>query len=238
MIAPGTGLAASDAPQRILVVDDEPHIRELLALYLGREGYDVIEASSGEEALRHAASGTAALVVLDVMLPGIDGLQVCQQIRRVSDVPVVLLTARTSDIDKIAGLRLGADDYITKPFNPEELMARVGAVLRRSGSTSRQDVEQVIAGRLTVDIPARLASLAGEPLALTPREFDLLAAFVRMKEITLDREQLLDLAWGTSFYAARTIDVHVARLRDKLRGGGWTIHTVWGRGYRFGEARE
>lgn len=238
MTATGTATQPPPARQRILVVDDEPHIRELLALYLGREGYEVIEAGSGEEALRHAASCSPTLVVLDVMLPGVDGLQVCQQLRRVSDVPVVLLTARTSDIDKIAGLRLGADDYITKPFNPEELMARVSAVLRRSGTAPRRDVEQVVVGGLTVDIPARLASLAGEPLALTPREFDLLAAFVRMKEITLDREQLLDLAWGTSFYAARTIDVHVARLRDKLRGSGWTIHTAWGRGYRFGEARE
>ncbi len=237
MSASSPALPPASARQRILVVDDEPHIRELLALYLGREGYDVIEAGTGEEALRHAATAEPALVVLDVMLPGVDGLQVCQQIRRVSEVPVVLLTARTSDIDKIAGLRLGADDYITKPFNPEELMARVGAVLRRTRAMGRQDRE-LVAGPLAVDVAARVVTVAGRALALTPREFDLLAAFVRMKEITLDREQLLDLAWGTSFYAARTIDVHVARLRDKLRGSGWTIHTAWGRGYRFGEVRE
>ena len=168
------------------------------------------------------------------MMPGQDGLQICRTLSRRGDTPIVLLTARSTDIDKIAGLRLGADDYVTKPFNPDELVARVEAVLRRTRSNGGQrQAERVTIGRLDIDLAARTAAVEGGVLALTPKEFDLLATFARFPGVVLDREQLLDLVWGTSFYAIRTVDVHVARLRDKLPESGVHIDTVWGSGYRM-----
>ena len=218
----------------ILVADDDEHIVELVGLYLRRAGYAVEVAYDGDEALRKTIELHPALVVLDIMMPGQDGLQVCRTLGRRGDVPIVLLTARSTDIDKIAGLRFGADDYVTKPFNPEELLARIEAVLRRSrAGTPARVPERIVQGRLTVDMDARTVLLDGAPVPLTPKELDLLATFARFPNVVLDREQLLDLVWGTSFYAIRTVDVHVARLRDKLEGSGTRIDTVWGSGYRF-----
>ena len=220
--------------QTVLVADDEAHIVDLVSLYLRRAGYRVEAAHDGEETLRKAQELRPALLVLDIMMPGPDGLQVCRTLRKRGDLPIVLLSARGADIDKIAGLRFGADDYVTKPFNPEELVARVDAVLRRAGSGPQEPrQERIQAGRLDVDLTSRVALLDGQQLALTPREFDLLAAFLRFPNVALDREQLLDLVWGTSFYAIRTVDVHVARLRDKIRNAGVQIETVWGAGYRM-----
>jgi DNA-binding response OmpR family regulator len=218
----------------ILVADDDAHIVELVSLYLRRAGFEVEPAYDGTEALRKAAELKPALLVLDIMMPGEDGLQVCRALRRRGGVPVVFLSARSSDIDKIAGLRLGADDYVTKPFNPEELVARVEAVLRRAHAGSQPPPERIFLGHLDLDVPARSAHVTGQPLALTPKEFDLLVTLGRFPGVTLDREQLLDLVWGTSFYSIRTVDVHIARLREKLRGSGVHIDTVWGTGYRLG----
>jgi DNA-binding response OmpR family regulator len=229
-----SGPARRDGRPTILVADDEPNIVELVSLYLRKAGYQVETAVNGHETLRKAQELRPALLVLDVMMPGPDGLQVCKTLRKRGDLPIVLLSARGADIDKIAGLRYGADDYVTKPFNPEELLARVDAVLRRSGRSSHSALqERFSAGRLEVDVPSRVATVDGRQLPLTPREFDLLVAFLRFPNVALDREQLLDLVWGTSFYAMRTVDVHVARLREKIKGSGIHIETVWGAGYRM-----
>jgi DNA-binding response OmpR family regulator len=219
----------------VLVADDDEHIVELVSMYLKREGYRVEAAYDGDETLRKVNELHPSLLVLDIMMPGPDGLQICRSLRRRSNVPILLVTARTSDIDKIAGLRFGADDYVTKPFNPEELIARVEAVLRRSHTSTNDEpkIERITIGGLEIDISSRTADLDGKLVSLTPREFDLLATFARFPSVVLDREHLLDLVWGTSFYALRTVDVHVARLRDKLRGSKLHIETVWGSGYRL-----
>ncbi|MEX0786522.1 MAG: response regulator transcription factor [Dehalococcoidia bacterium] len=228
-------MTASGEQGLILVADDDEHIVELVSMYLRRAGFGVEAAYDGDEALRKVADLKPALLVLDIMMPGPDGLQVCRAVRRRSDVPIVLLTARTSDIDKIAGLRFGADDYVTKPFNPDELLARVEAVLRRAnGGGAREPVpEQLMLDGVEIDIGNRRVTVGGENVAFTPKEFDLLVTFARFPNVVLHREQLLDFVWGTSFYALRTVDVHVARLREKLKGGPLRIETVWGTGYRL-----
>ena len=221
------------AGETILVADDDEHILELVAFYLRKNGYAVALAHDGDETLALERTVKPDLLVLDVMMPGPDGLQVCKALRQRGNVPIVLLTARSSDIDKIAGLRFGADDYVSKPFNPEELMARIEAVLRRSRDSAPAPSPVVRLDGLVVDIGKRTAEVSGGALVLTPKEFDLLATLVRFPEIALGREQILDLVWGTSFYGMRTVDVHVARLREKLGGSGWHIETVWGTGYRL-----
>jgi len=220
----------------VLVADDDAHIVELVAMFLQRSGYRVEAAYDGSEALRKARELKPDLLVLDIMMPGEDGLQVCRALSRPGGVPIIFLTARTSEIDKIAGLRLGADDYVTKPFNPNELVARVDAVLRRAGdreAASNGDIVRL--GRLVIDSLSRTVEMKGGRLSLTPKEFDLLSTMAGFPGVVLDRDQLLDLVWGTSFYAARTVDVHVARLREKLKGAGVRIETVWGSGYRLVE---
>ena len=225
----------TEATEMILVADDDPHIVELVTFYLKRAGYGVTGVFDGDSALKRATEESPALVVLDVMMPGLDGLQVCRAIRERGTMPVILLTARSTDIDKIAGLRLGADDYVTKPFNPEELVARIEAVLRRSRASKpgAPVVQRIEVALLAMDLTARTANVAGEPLALTPREYDLLAMLARFPDTVLHREQLLDLVWGTAFYSHRSVDVHVARLREKLKGSGVQIETAWGSGYRL-----
>jgi DNA-binding response OmpR family regulator len=221
---------------RILVADDDANIVDLVRMYLQKAGYDVVTARDGDEAQRHLRTNGFDLAVLDIMMPGPDGLQIVRTLRRRSEVPVIFLSARTSDIDKVAGLQFGADDYVTKPFNPAELVARVQSVLRRSRAMAEPAGEHIAVGELRMDVPNRTAAVRGEPLALTPKEFDLLATFARFANVTLDREKLLDLVWGTSFYSMRTVDVHVVRLRSKLEGAGVRIETVWGSGYRLVEA--
>ena len=227
-------MAAQKEGDLILVADDDEHIVELVSMYLQRAGYRVESASDGDETLRKATELHPALLVLDVMMPGPDGLQVCKALRRRGDLPIVLLTARSSDIDKIAGLRFGADDYVTKPFNPDELLARCEAVLRRARSGQQEPArERLELGDLELDLTRRSAVIDGRDAPLTPKEFDLLSTFARFPDVVLDREQLLDLVWGTSFYALRTVDVHVARLREKLKASALRIETVWGTGYRL-----
>ena len=223
-------------PARILVADDDRNIVDLVRMYLQKAGYEVVVARDGDEAQRELRSNGFDLAILDIMMPGPDGLQIVRALRRRSELPVIFLSARTSDIDKVAGLQFGADDYVTKPFNPAELVARVQSVLRRSRSLTEPAGEYISIGELRMDVPNRTATVKGEPLSLTPKEFDLLATFARFANVTMDREKLLDLVWGTSFYSMRTVDVHVVRLRSKLEGSGVRIETVWGSGYRLVEA--
>lgn len=231
---PRAGAAEEGASALILVADDDEHIVELVSMYLRREGYQVVVAFDGDETLKKARELHPDLLVLDIMMPGPDGIQICRTLGRRHEIPIILLTARTSDVDKIAGLRFGADDYVTKPFNPDELIARVGAVLRRTRTAhGGPSPERIQVGPLTLDLGERRASASGKDLTLTPKEYDLLATMARFPGVVLDREQLLDLVWGTSFYAMRTVDVHIARLRDKLRDTGVQIETAWGTGYRL-----
>jgi DNA-binding response OmpR family regulator len=221
---------------RILVADDDRNIADLVRMYLAKAGYDVTIASDGDATMRLLKERPFDLAILDIMMPGPDGLQIIRNLRKRSEMPVIFLSARSSDIDKVAGLQFGADDYVTKPFNPAELVARVQSVLRRSRSASEPASENIEIGELAMDVRNRRATIKGEPVTLTPKEFDLLATFARFANITLDREKLLDLVWGTSFYSMRTVDVHIVRLRGKLEGSGLKIETVWGSGYRLVEA--
>jgi two-component system alkaline phosphatase synthesis response regulator PhoP len=221
----------------ILVVDDAPHIIELATLYLENEGYRVISADDGTQALRQIEAERPALVILDLMLPEMDGWEVCRQVRASSNLPIIVLTARSDDVDKIVGLELGADDYVTKPFNPRELVARVKAVLRRADAPSTPGAGaegSVHAGQLTVDPARREARLGGQLLELRTKEFDLLRVLAEHQGIVLTRQQLLDLAWGFDYYGeTRTVDVHVAHLRQQLGHSPVAIETVWGVGYKL-----
>ncbi|MDP2729649.1 MAG: response regulator transcription factor [Dehalococcoidales bacterium] len=223
--------------QTILVVDDESNIIELARLYLERDGYKVESAANGREAISKQKSVNPDLIILDLMLPDIDGFEVCRQIRAKSAIPILMLTARKEDVDKIIGLELGADDYLTKPFNPRELAARVKAVLRRyqTGATPREMME---IGNLRIDLPAREVTVAGKPVALRVKEFDLLAAFAQNIGIVLSREKLLEIVWGYDYYGeTRTVDVHVKNLRDKLSASDVSIETFRGTGYKMSPAR-
>jgi two-component system alkaline phosphatase synthesis response regulator PhoP len=223
------------ANELILVVDDEPNIIELASLYLKQDGFRVISAGDGLAALERVARDDPALIVLDLMLPKLDGWEVCKRVRAESDVPILMLTARDDDIDKIVGLELGADDYLTKPFNPRELVARVRAILRRTEPRRIQDGEQAVAvGDLVVDPARREARVEGRLIDLRAKEFDLLLTLVENRGVVLSREKLLDLVWGFDFYGqTRTVDVHIAHLRNKLAGSSVEIETVWGVGYKI-----
>jgi len=220
--------------ETILVVDDERNILELARMYLEAEGYNLIVARDGKEALAQWRAAKPALMVLDLMLPQVDGWEVCRRVRAESDLPIIMLTARSDDVDKIVGLELGADDYLTKPFNPRELVARVKAVLRRAGPASAKGARPLTLGGLVIDPARREAAVNGRPLALRAKEFDLLYALAEHKGVVLSREQLLSLVWGYDFYGeTRTVDVHIAHLRQRLADTGITIETVWGVGYKL-----
>ena len=217
----------------ILVVDDERHIVDLIRLYLEREGFGVVSAKNGDEAIAQEARHDPDLVILDVMLPGRDGFEVCRELRRRGDTPILILTARDDDIDAIVGLELGADDYVTKPFNPRALMARVKAILRRTEVTNRGG-RPIEVGALRMDPRRREASVADRRLDLRAREFDLLIALARDPGAVLTRDGLLEGVWGTDFPGeTRTVDVHVSEVRKKLRPDGPEIETVRGLGYRL-----
>ena len=225
--------------KRVLVVDDDVKTVELVKLYLNRDGYRVLTAYDGVEALRLARESHPELIVLDLMLPGIDGLEVCRTLRGESDVPIIMLTARTTDQDRLTGLNLGADDYVTKPFSPRELAARVRAVLRRlPGERGPAEIKH---GELTVDFRKHEAFLAGRPLNLTPIEFKLLGALVKEPGRVFSRVQLIEKALGYDFDGFdRTIDVHILNLRRKLEpdpGHPRYIKTVYGAGYKFLEVK-
>ncbi|RAY14609.1 DNA-binding response regulator [Actinomadura craniellae] len=227
-----------DPTGRILVVDDDPTVAEVVTRYLRRDGHLVECAADGPAALRRAlADPPPDLVVLDLMLPGMDGLEVCRQIRRDRDVPVVMLTALGEETDRLTGLELGADDYVTKPFSPRELALRVRSVLRRAAVAPRTGESGVLRdGDLAVDVGAHEAVLAGRELALTVREFDLLAHLMRHPRRAFTREELLEQVWGWSFGDSSTVTVHVRRLREKIEDDPTAPHrivTVWGVGYRY-----
>jgi two-component system alkaline phosphatase synthesis response regulator PhoP len=222
------------ASRKILVVDDEQSIVDLVAAYLRREGYEVYTALDGPSGLKAARLLKPDLVVLDVMLPGIDGIEVLARLRRESDVYVILLTARSEETDKIVGLSVGADDYVTKPFSPRELVARIKAALRRIQSGGSSSEAPVLAFRhVRIDTGSRQVWRDGEPVELTTTEFDLLRALAEYRGMVLSRERLLQLAWGYDYYGEeRVVDVHIGHIRQKL-GGDATITTVRGVGYRF-----
>ncbi len=225
------------AQETILVVDDEANIRELARMYLEQDGYRVLIAVNGQMALDTIRQQNPDLVVLDLMLPGIDGWEVCRRVRASSRLPILMLTARDDDIDKIVGLEMGADDYLTKPFNPRELVARVRAILRRAAAapptiTPQNEVRRL--GNLTLSPTSRDAFISDLRVDLRSKEFDLLLTLMDHENIVLSREQLLDLVWGYEFYGqTRTVDVHIAHLRDKLGGSNVKIETVWGKGYKL-----
>ncbi|HEX7661304.1 MAG TPA: response regulator transcription factor [Pseudonocardiaceae bacterium] len=231
----------------VLVVDDDRTVRDVVRRYLEHAGYRVAVAGDGEQALRIAAEAAPDLVVLDLMLPGIDGLEVCRRLRANGPVPVVMLTALGEEEDRIAGLRLGADDYVTKPFSPRELVLRVASVLRRvqgeplggdrGGSAGRS--APLVDGDLRLDVDARRATLADRPLALTVREFDLLAFLIAHPGTAFTRAELLERVWGWDFGDQSTVTVHVRRLREKIEpdpARPVRIATVWGVGYRYDPA--
>ncbi|OUN01395.1 MAG: DNA-binding response regulator [Firmicutes bacterium ZCTH02-B6] len=227
------------APKRVLVVDDEESILELVEYHLRRAGFDVMLATTGVEGYRLATESKPDLVVLDLMLPDMDGFEVCRRIRRKSDVPVIMLTARADDVDKIVGLEIGADDYVTKPFNPRELVARVRALLRRLGQAaeSESQTEQIQFGDLAVDLVRKDVRLRGQEVQLSPTEFALLSVFVQEPGRVWARDELLDKVWGEDFVGdPRVVDVYVRYLREKLGDSAaaplW-IETVRGMGYRW-----
>jgi DNA-binding response OmpR family regulator len=221
----------------ILVVDDEPIVREVVCRYLEREAFTTLEAGDGDEALRLLGAEEIDLVVLDVMLPGPDGLELCRWIRARSDLPVIMLTGRGEVTDRIVGLELGADDYLTKPFSPRELIARVRTVLRRAAGARSADDGRIELGDLVVDPGTRDVALRGTPVRLTAREFDLLEFLCRHPRHVFSRDQLMDAAWG--YRSARdtgTVTVHIRRLREKLEADPSQprmLQTVWGVGYRL-----
>jgi two-component system, OmpR family, alkaline phosphatase synthesis response regulator PhoP len=221
--------------ETILVVDDEANIRNLARMYLEKDGYRVAVATNGREALDFIKQTPPALLVLDLMLPEVDGWEVCRQVRAKSNLPILMLTARDDDMDKIVGLEMGADDYLTKPFNPRELVARVHAILRRAApppEAASSRIRQLAA--LTLDPLGREVSIDGRRVPLRTKEFDLLLTLLDHLNLVLSRDQLLDLVWGYEFYGqTRTVDVHVAHLREKLIGSGLAIETVWGKGYKL-----
>ena len=223
--------------ESILIADDEASIRDLARLYLEKEGFRVRTVEDGLAALEEVRREPPDLLVLDLMMPRLDGWEVCRRLRAESDLPILMLTARDQDIDKIVGLEMGADDYLTKPFNPRELVARARAILRRvTGKTTGERLRRF--GRVTIDPASRQVSVDGTPVALRAKEFDLLLMLAEHPNQVLSREQLLDRVWGYDFYGqTRTVDVHVAHLRDRLAGSGLEIETVWGRGYKL-SARE
>jgi len=226
--------------QTVLVVDDDLTVRDVVRRYLELAGHRVALADNGEDALAWIAEHDPDLVVLDLMLPGIDGLEVCRRLRQTSAVPVVMLTALGEEENRIAGLQLGADDYVTKPFSPRELALRVSSVLRRSGgSAPSASSTDVVDGDLRLDAGARRATLAGAELPLTTREFDLLAFLMTHPGEAFSREQLLEKVWGWDFGDQSTVTVHVRRLREKIErtpAKPVRIATVWGVGYRYDRA--
>lgn len=231
-------VTAKQVPARILVVEDERDIAALVAYHLTKEGYRVRTAEGGAEALEAAAAERPDLLVLDLMLPGFSGYEVLQEVRRrpeLAEVPVVVLTARRDEADRVKGLELGADDYVTKPFSPRELVLRVGAVLRRVQSPAVAGSGRVLrGGAVTVDLNAMRASLDGEPLDLTPTEYRLLVTLLERRGRVQSRQQLLETAWEIhARIETRTVDMHIQRLRMKLGSAGSYIETVRGFGYRF-----
>ena len=224
---------------RILVVDDDGTVAEILSRYLVREGYEVDSVGNGALALERMRSHPPDLILLDLMLPDVNGLEVCRRVRKVMPVPIIMLTARGEEDERIFGLKLGADDYVVKPFSPREVAARVGSVLRRSDASNgatQDGSTKVVAGSIEIDLGARSVAVSGKPVSLTAREFDLLSFLARNSDQVFRRAELLERVWGYSVGDTATVTVHIRRLRAKIEhdpSHPSHIETVWGVGYRF-----
>ena len=223
---------------KILLVDDDPNIRQLVNLYLVKEGFEVDMAERGDEALKKVLASPPNLMLLDVMLPGMDGWQVLRETRKTSNVPIIMLTAKDETFDKVLGLELGADDYIAKPFDMKELVARIKAVVRRYQTPEAPEANKALSfPGLTVNINQYTVNYMGKELEMPPKELELLNFLASHPNQVFTREQLLEQVWGYDYFGdSRTVDVHVKRLREKLTEGeklGWQIKTVWGVGYKF-----
>lgn len=222
--------------EKILVVDDDVNICELLRLYLEKDGYSVIIVNDGMEAISAFQDSKPDLVLLDIMLPKLDGWQVCREIRKTSDTPIIMLTAKGETFDKVLGLELGADDYVVKPFDAKEVVARVKAVLRRTGGNPTETVKEVRYDKLVINLTNYELRVNGEQIATPPKELELIYHLASNPNRVFTRDQLLDEVWGFDYYGdSRTVDVHVKRLREKLEGVSdkWMLKTVWGVGYKF-----
>lgn len=218
---------------KILVVDDEARMRKLVSDFLVRQNFEVLEAGDGAEAIDiFFADKEIALVILDVMMPKMDGWEVCREIRKYSKVPIIMLTARGDERDELMGFELGVDEYISKPFSPKILVARVEAILRRTNAVSAEDV--VTAGKIQVNKAAHQVTVDGKPIELSFKEFELLSYFIENQGLALSREKILNNVWNYDYFGdARTIDTHVKKLRSKLGDKGEYIKTIWGMGYKF-----
>ena len=221
------------AAQKILVVDDEARMRKLVGDFLVREGYEVLEAQDGEKAMDlFYAHKDIALIILDVMMPGMDGWQVLREVRESSQVPVIMLTARSDEKDELRGFDLGVDEYVTKPFSPRTLVARVGAILRRT--SGKEENDRIELSGIVLDKSAHQVTIDGQPIELSFKEFELLEYFMENNGIALSREKILNHVWNYDYYGdARTIDTHVKKLRSKLGPKGELIKTIWGMGYKL-----
>lgn len=228
---------AAEKSLKILIVDDDKNICDLLRLYLEKDGYSVILSHDGEEAVVKFNALKPDMVLLDIMLPGMDGWQVCREIRKKSNVPIIMITAKGETIDKVIGLELGADDYIVKPFDAKEVIARINAVTRRAGSINAEpEIKEVRYEKLAVNMTRYELKVNGKTIDTPPKELELLYYLASNPNRVFTRDQLLDEVWGYDYYGdSRTIDVHIKRLREKLEGVSekWTLKTVWGKGYKF-----
>ena len=221
---------------KILVVDDDTNICELLRLYLEKEGFETVVANDGEQAVEYANKYTPDLILLDIMLPKLDGWQVCRQIRKTLETPIIMLTAKGETFDKILGLELGADDYITKPFDTKEVIARVKAVLRRTYDSEKNNIQEVKYDKLRINLTNYELVVDGKSIDTPPKELELIYHLASNPNRVYTRDQLLDEVWGFDYYGdSRTVDVHVKRLREKLENISpeWLLKTVWGVGYKF-----
>lgn len=224
--------------QTVLIADDEPQIREILSIYFKKEGFKVIEAADGAEALVQVQAGKPDITLLDIMMPVLDGLEVCKQVRKISDIPIIMLTAKDSDDDRILGLEIGADDYISKPFNTREVVARVKAVLRRTNASMSGQNKQVLEyPNLMINLSEYRVVAFGREITFTAKEMELLWCLASNPGIVFSRNQLLEKIWGYTYYGdTRTVDTHIKRVRHKLDippDSTWDIMTVWGVGYKF-----
>ena len=222
--------------EKILVVDDDLNICELLRLYLTKDGYNVVVANDGQSAVSMFQEENPALDLLDVMLPKLDGWQVCREIRKFSETPIIMLTAKGEVFDRVLGLELGADDYVVKPFDTKEIVARIKAVLRRSAATTVEEIKEVHYDKLSINLTNYELKVAGVQIDTPPKEMELIFHLAKNPNRVFTRDQLLDEVWGYDYYGdSRTVDVHVKRLREKLEGASdkWELRTVWGVGYKF-----
>ena len=222
--------------EKILVVDDDLNICELLRLYLTKDGYNVVVANDGQSAVSMFQEENPALVLLDVMLPKLDGWQVCREIRKFSETPIIMLTAKGEVFDRVLGLELGADDYVVKPFDTKEIVARIKAVLRRSAATTVEEIKEVHYDKLSINLTNYELKVAGVQIDTPPKEMELIFHLAKNPNRVFTRDQLLDEVWGYDYYGdSRTVDVLVKRLREKLEGASdkWELRTVWGVGYKF-----